>query len=195
MSLRFSSRGWALALALACGGASAAPAPALKAGEFTPPRAAPEFSLQGSDGARLNLQRFRGKIVLMAFGFTHCAEVCPVTLATLASARRKLGAAAGEVQVVYVTVDPARDDAKRMKTYLATFDKTFVGGTGSETALAAMRKDYGVSARKVPMADGYAVDHSSSVHFIDRQGKLVAMMPYGRRDDDYVHDLKRLLAR
>ena len=89
----------------------------LKAGVFGPPALAPDFALRGSHGAELNLARYRGKVVLLSFGFTHCTEVCPVTLATLAQARKDLGASAAAMQVVYVTVDPQRDDAARMKAY------------------------------------------------------------------------------
>jgi protein SCO1/2 len=168
--------------------------PALKAGVFEPPRQAPEFSLRGSDGAELTLGRYRGKLVLMSFGFTHCAAVCPTTLAVLAQARQALGPLASAVQVVFVTVDPERDDPAQMKTYLAAFDPGFVGGTGKPEVLAAVRKSYGVVANKVPMASGYAVDHSSSIFLIDRDGKLRAMMPYGRDAKDFVHDIKLLLA-
>ena len=169
-----------------------APAPTFKAGEFSPPRDAPEIALRGSNGSELKLTRYRGKVVLMAFGFTHCAEVCPVTLATLAQVRKKLGAEANELQVVYVTVDPERDSAERMRTYLADFDRSFIGGTGAPEQLAAVRKDYGIAARKVPMTGGYAIDHSSSVYLIDRGGKLRALMPYGHNADDYVHDVRAL---
>ena len=169
-------------------------APALKAGVFEPPRQAPEFSLRGSDGNDLTLSRYRGKLVLMSFGFTHCAAVCPTTLATLAQARQALGPQASAVQVVFVTVDPERDDPAQMKTYLAAFDPSFVGGAGKPEVLAAMRKNYGVVANKVPMTGGYAVDHTSSIFLIDRAGKLRAMMPYGRDAKDFVHDIKLLLA-
>ena len=85
---------------------------------LSPVTPAPEFTLQGSDGKPLSLARYRGKVVLLAFGFTSCGEVCPITLATLAGARKKLGAAGANVQVVYVTVDPERDDAARMRKFL-----------------------------------------------------------------------------
>jgi len=174
--------------------ASAGAAPALKAGVFEPPRAAPEFSLRGSDGAELTLARYRGKVVLMSFGYTHCAAVCPVTLATLAEARKSLGNAADAVQVIFVTVDPERDDAARMKAYMAAFDASFVGATGSTDALSAMRRSYGVTARKQGTSDGYVMDHSSSIYLIDRTGKLRAQMPYGHSAGDFVHDVKLLLA-
>jgi protein SCO1 len=173
--------------------AAGADAPALKAGVFEPPRPAPDFSLHGSDGSPLNLSRFKGKVVVLGFGFTSCPQVCPTTLATLAQARRKLGAAAADVQVVYVTVDPERDVAERMKKYLGAFDPTFVGGTGTAERLAAVRKDYGVFAEKQPRGKDYTVAHSSFTFLIDRSGSLRALMPYGHGPDDYVHDLRILL--
>ena len=180
---------------LAPAGATSPPAkPPLKAGVFEPPRTAPDIRLQGSDGRPFELARWRGKVVLLEFGFTNCAAVCPITLATLAQARRELGAAASDVQVAFVTVDPERDDVPRMRTYLAAFDPTFVGATGTAPALEQMRRGFGVQATRVPMGDGYAVDHTSSVFLIDRAGRLRAMMPYGRPAQDYVHDAHILLA-
>jgi protein SCO1/2 len=192
---RLALRGLAPLLLAAAASSSAAPAAALKAGVFEPPRPAPEFALRGSDGSELNLSRFRGKVVLLSFGFTQCPAVCPTTLATLAQARRALGPSADAVQVVFVTVDPERDAPAQMKAYLAAFDPSFIGGTGRPEALAAVRKSYGVVAEKVPMGASYAVDHTSSIFLIDRQGKLRAMMPYGRDARDFVHDVKLLLAK
>jgi len=173
--------------------ASSGAGPQLKAGVFDPPRMAPEFSLRGSDGSEVSLVRYRGKVVLMSFGYTSCAAVCPITLATLAQARGKLGATADAVQVVYVTVDPERDDAARMKDFLAAFDPSFVGATGTPEALAAVRAKYGVTANKHGTGDDYVMDHSSSTYLIDRGGKLRALMPYGHDADDFVHDIKLLL--
>jgi protein SCO1/2 len=181
-----------LSLLLAAG-PTAAQGAELRAGAFSPPRPAPAFSLRGSDGAELGLGRYRGKVVVMAFGFTSCASVCPVTLATLAQARRKLGADGDDFQVVYVTVDPERDDAQRMREYLAKFDPTFVGGTGSEEELAAVRDEYGILASKLASGPGYTVSHSSYTYLIDREGRLRALMPYGSSSDDYAHDLGILL--
>ena len=198
LTLTASAARWLLSLLLASVAAappaSAGAAPTLKAGVFEPPRTAPEFSLRGSDGAELTLSRYRGKVVLMSFGYTHCAAVCPVTLATLAEARKSLGLAADAVQVIFVTVDPERDDVARMKTYTAAFDASFVGATGTPDALAAMRRSYGVTARKQGTSDGYVMDHSSSIYLIDRTGKLRAQMPYGHSAGDFVHDVKLLLA-
>lgn len=166
---------------------------ALKAGEFDPPRLAPEFTLPGSNGAPLKLSAYRGKVVLLGFGFTSCAAVCPITLSTLKLTRKQLGAQAGDLQVIYVTVDPERDSAQRLGKYLAAFDPTFLGVTGTEAQLAKVRKDYGISAEPVAGPDG-AITHSSFVYLIDRKGRLRALMPYGRGADDYVHDVRVLLA-
>jgi protein SCO1 len=185
----------ALLLLLGTSAAWAAPDPgALKAGVLSPVMAAPELKLQGSDGKALNLARFRGKVVLLAFGFSNCGEVCPITLATLAGARKKLAADAANVQVVYITVDPERDDAAQMRKFLGSFDPTFVGGVGTRAEIDAAQKNFGISSTKSVNADGsYNIGHSSSIYMIDRAGGLRAVMPYGHPVDDFVHDLKILL--
>jgi protein SCO1 len=167
----------------------------LKAGALTPVLPAPALTLYGTDGKPLTLARFRGKVVLLAFGFSNCGEVCPITLATLAGARKKLGAGAADVQVVYVTVDPERDDAAQMKKFLGSFDSTFIGGVGTRAQIDAVEKSWGVSAVKNQSADGsYSIGHSSSIYLIDRAGGLRGVMPYGHPSDDFVHDLRILLA-
>ena len=178
----------------------AVPAPAaagpdvLRAGAFDPPLPAPELALPGSDGSEVTLAEYRGKIVLLSFGFTYCTVVCPTTLATLAQARARLGAQADEVQVIFVTVDPARDDAAHMRQYLAAFDPGFVGATGAPAELAAVREKYGVTAVQEGTGPDYAMAHTSSIFLIDRAGRLRAMMPYGRDAGDFVHDVELLLA-
>ena len=190
-----------LLLALALAGAAMmhfAPGPAqpqvMKAGMFNPPHEAPGFSLPGSGGSDVTLARFRGKVVLLTFGFTHCAAVCPTTLATLAQVRSGLGKAADSVQVIYVTVDPARDTAEHMRSYLAAFDRSFIGATGTPEVLASVRQNYGVTAVKEGSGPDYAMAHTSSIFLIDRAGTLRAVMPYGHDASDFVHDIKLLLA-
>jgi len=175
--------------------AAAADPSTLIAGTFTPARVAPEIVLDGSNGKPLRLSDYRGKIVVLGFGYSQCPAVCPTTLAVLAAAHKKLAAQAGDVQVLYVTVDPERDDATKMSEFLARFDRTFVGGTGSAAQLAAVRNDYGIEATRVPMGESYGYNHSSYTILIDREGKLQALMPYGHSAEDYVHDMKVLLAR
>jgi protein SCO1 len=166
---------------------------ALKAGIFNPAREAPDFSVRGSDGAPLVLSRHRGKVVVLAFGYTSCQYVCPVTLAVLAQAHRKLGALGSQVQFIYLTVDPERDSAERLKQFLASFDSTFLGGTGTAPQMAAVRESYGVTAEKLGTGTDYAIAHSSFVYLITREGKLRALMPFGHDADDYVHDISMLL--
>ncbi len=167
---------------------------ALKAGVLSPALPAPELSLQATDGQALNLTRFRGKVVLLAFGFSNCGEVCPITLATLAGARKKLGTAAADVQVVYVSVDPERDDAAQMRKFLGSFDPSFVGGVGTRAQVDVAQKNYGISSTKTVYANGsYSIGHSSSIYMIDRAGKLRAVMPYGHSAEDFAHDLRILL--
>ncbi len=196
MRMRSLMRGVQVAVALgliAVAGVSGAED--LKAGVFSPPRLAPDFSLRASDGTELKLSRYRGKVVLLGFGYTSCTEVCPVTLAILAQARRELGALGQSLQVVYLTVDPERDDPARMHKFLANFDATFIGGTGTPQQMAAVRKDYGITAVKKPLDNDYAVAHSSFIYLIDREGKLRAMMPFGHSAEDYAHDVRILLSR
>jgi protein SCO1 len=173
--------------------AHAAEAEGLKAGVFNPAREAPDFSVRGSDGAALTLSHYRGKVVVLGFGYTSCLNVCPVTLAVLAQAQRKLGPLASQVQVIYLTVDPERDNSERLKQYLAAFDPSFVGGTGTAAQMAAVRSSYGVTAEKIGSGNDYGVAHSSFIYLIARDGKLRALMPFGHKADDYVHDISMLL--
>ncbi len=186
-----------LATLLACmlpvAASHAAEPETLKAGVFNPAREAPDFSVRGSDGTPLTLSRYRGKVVVLGFGYTHCPNVCPVTLAVLAQAHRKLGPLAAQVQVIYLTVDPERDDAARLKQYLAAFDPSFVGGTGTSAQMAAVRASYGVTAQKAGDGADYGIAHSSFVYLITRDGRLRALMPFGHKAEDYVHDISMML--
>ncbi len=188
-----------LSLLLLAGLAHAAPpaAPsAFKSGVFAPPRAAPALSaLDSSAGQPLTPGALRGKVTVLAFGFTHCPAICPTTLAVLAQARALLGAEAARLQVVFVSVDPARDDPARLGGYVARFDKSFIGLTGKPEQVDAVLKAYGISATRVPgMGGGYGMAHSTYLYFVDPRGMLRAMMPFGRPAADIVHDVRLLLA-
>lgn len=168
----------------------------LRSGTFEPPREAPAFSLDGSNGKKLSLRDHLGKVVILFFGFTFCEKVCPVTLARLTEVCKKLGSAARDVQVIYVTVDPKRDSPERLREHLAAFNPSFLGATGTPGELAAVRKTYGVVAEQVVsrnQALGYEVNHSSSLYLVDRQGKVRGLAPFGTPAGDIVHDLELLL--
>ena len=169
---------------------------ALKSGTFDPPRAAPEFSLQASTGSDFTLASQRGKVVVLGFGFSHCPDVCPVTLAVLAQMRKQLGPLAEQTQVVYITVDPERDTPARLHEYLALFDKSFIGLTGAPEQLKALRDAYGIMAARAEnkdAPDGYVVHHSTYIYLIDRAGLLRALVPFGSSAADFAHDVKILL--
>ena len=170
-------------------------APALKAGVFDPPRAAPALALQATTGKPFNLADYRGKVVILEFGYTHCTAVCPVTLATLAQANKLLGADAANVQVLFVSVDPDRDSVARLREHLASFDSRFIGLTGSAGQVEAALKAYGINATRHPIAGGkdYVIAHSSYLYFIDRKGMLRALLPFGRPASDIVHDARLLV--
>jgi protein SCO1/2 len=162
---------------------------ALKAGVFDPPREAPGFRLQGSDGSELTPAALRGKVWILQFGFASCPDVCPTTLAVLAKAQRRIAEEGGEpFRLVYLTVDPEHDDAARLKAYLAHYDPSFVGGTGTPEQMAAVRSAYGIAAEKT--AKG--ISHSSFTYLVDREGRLRALMPFGSTPEDYVHDVRLL---
>ncbi len=168
----------------------------LRSGTFEPAREAPAFSLNGSNGRKVSLRDHLGKVVVVQFGYTFCEEVCPVTLAHMTEVYKKLGSAARDVQLIFVTVDPERDSPERLREHLTVFNPTFLGATGTPDDLQAVQKAYGVVARHVVsrnQALPYAVDHSSSLYLVDRQGKLRGLVPFGTPVDDIVHDLRFLL--
>lgn len=172
-------------------------APALKSGSFSPARVAPEIAQRAADGSDFRLSALRGKVVVLEFGFTHCPAVCPASLAMLAQARQKLGANADRLQVVFISVDPERDTPARLDSYLAQFDKSFIGLTGTPAQMAAIRKDYGITATKIAAPagqGGYQMGHSSYLYFVDKKGMLRALAPFGRPADEIVHDVNVLAA-
>jgi protein SCO1/2 len=131
----------------------------------------------------------------LQFGYTFCTPVCPVTLARLNEVHKKLGNASSDVQLIYLTVDPERDNPDRLRKHLAAFNPSFLGATGTLDELAAVNKAYGVFAEKVVSRNqaGYAMNHSTSLYLINRQGKLRGLVPFGTPVEDIVHDLELLL--
>jgi protein SCO1/2 len=138
------------------------------------------FSLVDEHGVRRTEADFRGRFVLLYFGYTHCPDVCPLTLQTMADAIDQLGDMGERVQPVFITVDPARDTPEVMRAYVAAIHPRLIGLTGSEDEIRAVAKAYRVLRRKVRLGTGdpldYTVDHSSLVYLLGPSGELLAQL-------------------
>ena len=156
---------------------------------------APPVELLTSTGGRASLEAFEDKLVVLYFGYTFCPDVCPTTLSTLKKAVDKLGRDAEDVQVVMVSVDPQRDTPEILADYLAYFDPTFVGMTGTEDEIASIATVYGVyfKAREGSVDTGYLVDHSAHLMVVDRDGYLKLLLPPDLTVDQIADDLEYLL--
>jgi protein SCO1 len=156
-----------------------------------------EFQLTNQDGAAVTAQDYRGKIVLLYFGYTHCPDVCPTTLAKLAAAIRSLGPTAQKkIRVLFVTVDPKRDSAAVLKSYVSFFGPEFVGLRGTAEELRALTKRYRVAYHlEPPGPDGnYAVDHSSAIFIFDGKGRVRLLGTETDHEQSIASDLRRLTA-
>ena len=154
---------------------------------INPASPAPDFSLTNQNGQNVKLSAFRGKYVLLFFGYTHCTDECPATMAVLAKARTLLGTQAGEIQIVFVATDPTGDTPQAMGEFLNRFDASFVGATGTQAELSPVWAAYGVTVE-----DG-GETHSSFIYLIDPGGNLLMTYPYPSTPEEIVSDLKLLL--
>ena len=154
-----------------------------------------DFQLTDHNGHPRSLSDFRGKVVAVFFGFTHCPDVCPTTLAELAQTVKRLGARGDEVQILFITVDPARDTQKVLAQYVTAFDPRFLGLYGDPATTAKAAAAYKVFfAPQPPNASGnYTVDHSAAIFVIDRRGRARLYIGGGRTVSGMVHDIKLLL--
>jgi protein SCO1/2 len=155
-----------------------------------------DFSLTDHHGQARRLVDFRGKAVVLFFGYTQCPDVCPTTLATMRDALKLLGEDAKRVQVLFVTVDPARDTPALLAQYVPAFDPGFLGLYADETGIAAMAKEFKVFYAKQPGStpDTYSIDHSASSYVFDPQGKLRLLLRHDETPANIAADLKLLLA-
>ena len=155
-----------------------------------------DFHLTDHHGKARSLADFKGKVVAIFFGYIYCPDVCPTTMAELASALKQLGADAKRVQVLFVTVDPERDTPELLGQYVSAFNSTFLGLYGTPEQIAETAKEYKVFYQKEPgeTPDTYSVSHSAGTYLYDRQGRLRLFVPYGRGSAIFAHDIKALLA-
>ncbi len=185
-----------LAATAACDGGPSAGRPAFKAVDITGAEYARELSLTDVDGVPRTLADFRGKVVLVFFGYTQCPDVCPVTMTELAEVKRSLGAEGERVVGVFVTVDPERDTAALLKAYMANFGPDMVGLRGTPEQVQAAARQFKVFFAKVPgkTADSYTVDHTAGSYIFDTQGRIRLFTRYGSGAKALADDLKILLA-
>ena len=182
---------------LALVGCRPAPSPpAFQATDITGAAFARDFRLTDHNGQVRTLADFRGKVVAIFFGYTHCPDVCPTTLSDFAAALQQLGPAADRVQVIFVTVDPERDTPDLLKQYVPAFNPHFLGMTADAETLKQLAKEYKVVYQKtsVKAADDYLIDHSAGTYVYDPKGNIRLLMPYGSSPEAIARDLKTLLA-
>ena len=155
----------------------------------------PDFRLRDHNGQERSLADFRGKVVAMFFGYTHCPDVCPTTLSDMAAALKALGPDGSRVQVLFVTVDPKRDTPELLRNYVPAFHPTFLGLYGDAAATDKVKKDFKIYAAEQPgrTPETYSVDHAAMTLVFDARGKLRLMLPYGTPGDKIASDLRILL--
>jgi protein SCO1/2 len=153
-----------------------------------------DFKLTDHNGRVRTLADFRGKVVVLFFGYLHCPDVCPTTMADLAQVVGQLGKDAARVQVLFVTVDPERDTPELLAKYAPAFHPDFLGLSGDVAATAQVSKAFNVVYQKQPTSTGYNVDHSAGTYLIDTNGKVRLLAPYGQRADWLAQDIRLLLA-
>jgi protein SCO1/2 len=179
---------------LAACGESKLPSP-FKASDVSAQYAQADFHLFDVSGKPRSLADFRGKVVAMFFGYTHCPDVCPTTLADMAQVMRLLDKDAGKVQVLFVTLDPERDTRELLAQYVPAFYPGFMGLSGDAAATAQAAKAFGVIYQKQAGNKGsYTLDHSAGTYLIGADGKVVLLAPYQQKTEFLVQDIRLLLA-
>ncbi len=173
-------------------------APSFRGTELNPPPPAPDFTLTDQHGNSFRLSDQQGQVVLLFFGYTHCPDVCPTTLARWKQVHDALGDDAERVRFVFITVDPERDTPERLQQHLAVFSPDFIGLTGTPDKLEPVYTAYSIYHEKAEApasAVGYLVNHSSSVLVVDPQGRWRLAYSFGTVPEDIVHDVRELLRR
>lgn len=155
-----------------------------------------ELVLPDIKGRERSLADFKGQAVVVFFGFTQCPDVCPTTLAELAEVKKALGEDGDRLQALFVTVDPERDTPELLAAYMANFDPSFIALRGTLEQTQAVAKSFKAHFQKVPgeEPDSYSIDHTAGAYVFDPQGRLRLFVRYGQPVEDWVADLKVLLA-
>lgn len=164
------------------------------AGEVAGQYAQADFHLTDHNGKPRSLGDFKGKVVVLFFGYTHCPDVCPTKLADLAQTLRLLGKDADRVQVLFVTLDPARDTRELLAQFVPAFDPAFLALYGDAQATASVAKSFGVDYQKNPTKSGYTLDHSTFSYLIDAKGQVRLMAGERESSELLAEDIRQLLA-
>jgi protein SCO1/2 len=152
------------------------------------------FRLVDHNGRVVTDEGLKGKPFLVFFGFTHCPDVCPTTLFEVSEILTRLGSDAERVNALFVTVDPERDTAEKLKDYLSSFHPQLRGVTGTPAEIAVIEKAYRVYAKKVPLeSGGYTMDHTALVYLMDKEGRFVAPFNMKRTPEEAARELRRYL--
>ena len=156
---------------------------------------ATEFSLPDATGKVRHLSDFKGKVVVMFFGYTQCPDVCPTTMAELSTVMQQLGPQSDQVQVLFVSLDPERDTKQIMAQYPPAFDKRFLGLVGSVAETKKIASDFKIFYEKVPgkTPGSYSIDHSAGSYVFDKEGYVRLFVRFNQGPEPIVHDLKLLL--
>jgi protein SCO1 len=182
------------ALSALLAGCGRTDAPAFKLTDVTGADFARVLELTDHHGKPRTLEDFRGKVVAVFFGFTHCPDVCPMTLAELAQVVHTLGPDGGEVQVLFVTVDPERDTAEVLGRYVPSFHPSFLGLHGDADAIARTATEFKVFHQRQPSPGGsYSVDHTAGTYIFDRRGRLRLYAQFNEGAASLLHDIRLLL--
>lgn len=162
--------------------------------QWPSPQDAADFTLTSAAGP-VSLSDFSDKVVLLYFGYTFCPDVCPATLSDLGQVMRTLGDDAAQIQVIMITVDPERDTPQQLADYVAHFDPTFIGLSGTEAEIAEVAAQYGVfyERHEGTAATGYLIDHTARVFVIDRSGQYWLSFPFGMEREQMQSDLENVL--
>lgn len=181
----------AAALLAGCDGGQ----PRFKSIDVTGAEYGKSLALTGHDGRARTLADFQGKLVVLTFGFTHCPDVCPTTLADVAQALTSLGRDAERVQVLFMTVDPERDTPARLAKYVPAFDPSFLGLYGDAAATQRVAKEFRIfyDKREGSSPDSYSVDHSAQLYVLDAKGRLRLFVKHESIGADLADDLRTLL--
>ncbi len=157
---------------------------------------AKDFALPDFNGKMRTLADFKGKAVVVFFGYTQCPDVCPTTMAEMATVMQELGPLADKVQVLFITVDPERDTPELLSQYVPSFDPRFLGLVGNKAETEKVAKEFKVFYQKVPGKEpgSYTMDHTAGSYVFDPQGRIRLFVRHGQGAEPIVHDLKLLLS-